>query len=721
MERFGDKAALAIGTLDTSFDEAVFIDGLPFAEVNAGIRRVYDEGEAAGVPFAVTRARMLAYALANVRLAVNKADAFAGIVERHYLDSRYGVSEIARIQGERADAIAKRDFPDGLARTRAAWAEGRFFTQADLSHTSPDWDRVLSLGIPGLLAEAEARHAANPTPFTESVAIACRAFRDFSLRFARVCEREGRTDLAATLDAIASRPPETLREALQLAILYWNVQEIEGEWVRSFGIFDRQYLPFLKRDLAAGRLTEESAEELLVSFFALFHAESKGRDAGAPFCFGGYLPGDDGRDGCNRLTLLAWRAFRTLGTPSPKFSIRVNPDTPRELLCFAAECIQEGKNAMVFANEPLVRKAMLRRGKDPADLANFIPIGCYEPAIMGKELSCTMQCVFNLSKPIEDLFADGAAAPATWDQAETRYFAALERDLRDALAIARQWEMAWRDINPSPMLSATMAECMERGLDVSRFGTKYATSGVVCAGLATAVDSLLALRAMVFDRAMLSFDDFRAVLRADWEGHEELRQFTLRRPPKWGCGDPTADTLGRRICDFAADIIENAPSAKPGGFQMGLWSIDWCIGIGSNMKATPDGRHAGTPISKNSGANFGCDAEGPAGVVESLSLLDHARFPDGAVLDVMLPPRTIAGGEGAEFLVNFVRGLFARGGQFVHFNSLSPEKLRDAQRDPAKYRNLQVRLCGWNVRFVDLDRAHQDWIISEAEGSGARP
>ncbi|MBQ6248030.1 MAG: hypothetical protein IJK04_14250 [Kiritimatiellae bacterium] len=705
--------------MSATFDEARFSDGLPQAEVNATIRRVYENGEHDVAPFAVTRARMLACALGNVRLAVGRNDTFAGVVERHYLDSRYGVGEIARIQGERAEAVARRDFPEGFARTNSAWAEGRFFTQADLSHTSPDWDRLLAFGIPGLIAEAEQRHAANPTPFTESVVLACHAFHDFALRFAAVCNREGRHDLAATLSALATRPPETLHGALQLAILYWHVQEIEGEWVRSFGIFDRQYLPFLERDLAAGRLTEESAEDMLVSFFALFHAESKGRDAGAPFCFGGYLPGEPLRDGCNRLTRLAWRAFRTLGTPSPKFSIRVNPDTPRELLRFAAECIQEGKNAMVFANEPLVRKAMLRRGKDPADLANFIPIGCYEPAIMGKELSCTMQCVFNLAKPVEDLFADGAAAPATWEEAEARYFAALERDLREALAIARRWERAWNDINPSPMLSATMAECMERGLDVSQFGTKYATSGVVCAGLATAVDSLLAIRTMVFGRGMISFDDFRAVLLADWEGREDLRQFALRRPPKWGCGDETADALARRICDLAADIIEKAPSAKPGGFQMGLWSIDWCIGIGSKMKATPDGRHAGTPVSKNSGANFGCDAEGPAGVVESLSRLDHARFPDGAVFDVMLPPRTIAGEEGAEFLVNFVRTLFARGGQFVHFNSLSPDKLREAQRDPAKYRNLQVRLCGWNVRFVDLDRAHQDWIIREAEGSGA--
>jgi len=138
--------------MSATFDEARFSDGLPQAEVNATIRRVYENGEHDVAPIAVTRARMLACALENVRLAVGRNDTFAGVVERHYLDSRYGVGEIARIQGERAEAVARRDFPEGFARTNSAWAEGRFFTQADLSHTSPDWERILSLGIPGLLA-----------------------------------------------------------------------------------------------------------------------------------------------------------------------------------------------------------------------------------------------------------------------------------------------------------------------------------------------------------------------------------------------------------------------------------------------------------------------------------------------------------------------------------------------------------------------------------------
>ncbi len=727
--------------LDSSFDKAVFTDGLPADDVNAGVRKIYEEGESAGAPFAVTRARMLAYALANVGLAVNRADAFAGVVCRRYLSGRRYASAdgaapppsrnaLAEIASERAGAIGAARFPEKFARNKAAFAEGRFLAVADLSHTSPDWDRILALGIPGLLDEAERRHDESRSPFTESAVVACRAFRDFALRFARVAEREGRPDLARMLEALGARPPETLHEALQLAILYWHVQETEGEWVRSMGVFDRQYAPFLERDIAAGRLTEETAEELLVRFFAFFHAESKGRDAGTPICFGGYLPdaapGEAGkspsprrRDGCNRLTRLAWRAFRKLGTPTPKFSLRVNPDTPPDLLRFAAECIQEGKNAMVFANEAVARKAFLRHGKDEADLANFVPIGCYEPAIMGKELSCTMTCDFNLAKPAEDLFADPSFRPGTYGEVETRYFATLAGNLREALGIAREWELAWRDINPAPILSATMAECMESGRDVSAFGTKYATSGVMCAGLATAVDTLLAIRDLVFDRKLVPYEELGAILRSDWEGHEDLRQFALRRAPKWGSGNPQADDLGRRVCEASADAIESAPSAKEGGFQMGLWSIDWSVFFGQKTGATADGRRAGSPISKNSGASYGCDAEGIAGVIQSLSGVDHARFPDGAVLDAMFPPATVAGPEGADFIANVVRAFFAKGGFFIHFNVLSPEQLRAAQADPEKYRNLQVRLCGWNVRFVNLDRAHQDWLILQAEGRGA--
>ena len=149
---------------------------------------------------------------------------------------------------------------------------------------------------------------------------------------------------------------------------------------------------------------------------------------------------------------------------------------------------------------------------------------------------------------------------------------------------------------------------------------------------------------------------------------------------------------------------------------MGLWSIYYCLIFGQSMKATADGRHAGTTVSKNSGCTAGCDSEGIAGLFESLAKVDHSRFPDGAVLDVMLSPAATTGTEGRNYITNLVKTFFANGGMFIHFNILSLKQLQEAQIHPEKYRNLQVRLCGWNVRFIDLSKEHQDWLIHEAEG-----
>ena len=59
---------------------------------------------------------------------------------------------------------------------------------------------------------------------------------------------------------------------------------------------------------------------------------------------------------------------------------------------------------------------------------------------------------------------------------------------------------------------------------------------------------------------------------------------------------------------------------------------------------------------------------------------------------------------------------FAKGGFAMHGNVFDAAILKEAQRDPIKYRNLQVRLCGWNAYFVNLTRAEQDSFIRQAEG-----
>lgn len=704
MERNEEK----IEKLLRQFDDAVFADdsGLENSILFEETMRLYNEAEKAGEHFTVTRAKLIEFQLDHARIAVNDFDSFAHLVQRSYLGNGTYRNPLFPIQWSRDRAFS--------GDTSYA-VGGYYYATLDLSHTTPDWDAILTLGIPGLLARAEQRYAETPCVFTESVVIVYTAFRRFVLRFADVAVKGGRNDLAEMLRFLADHKPETLQQALQLGLLYRHLQEMEGEWVRSNGIFDRQYYSFYEKDIASGRLTEESAQELLDCYFSRFYAESHASSAGAPFCFGGYLPGTEKKDGCNALTRLAWNAMRNLGQADPKYSLRVNPDTPDSILEQIASCIQDGKNATVFVNEVTARKMFLRNGKDEEDLANFVPIGCYEPAIMGKELSCTMEGVYNAAKAFEIVLASGEE-PETFED----FFQLVQNELHTTLAhimeLAKKKELIWNRVNPSPALSGTIRECMERAKDVSEYGVKYNTGGIVFLGIGTLVDSLCALQYLVYGKKKVSLAELRKIMADDWNGQELLRQEVIARAPKWGCGDPEADRLAKIITDTAGELIMNTPNEKGGHFQMGLWSIDRCMTYGKETGATPDGRHAGDPLSKNTGSTIGCDREGIPGLLESTGKLDYTLFSDGSVLDVMMTPRHASGPEGIRLIVGIIRKFFADGGFAIHFNVLSPETLRAAQKNPEKYQNLQVRLCGWNAKFVNLSTPTQDCLIREAEG-----
>jgi len=697
------------GRFEKQYKEAQWTSGIPAEELMTRLQELYEKFETEGVPYAVAKAKILRFMLGQLRIAVNAFDSFAVICERNEFltykswerNGKYAVPHL----GE-----------ENRARRKEAADAGEFSAGIDLSHTSPDWDAVLTLGAPGLLKRAEDHYAQTPTPFYEAVKITFTAFREFILRFSEDARSAGRPDLAEMTAFLADHAPETLQQALELGLLYREMQELEGELVRSMGLFDRQYYRFYKHDLETGILTEKSAFELLTVYFSHCHAQASCY-ANMHYCFGGRLP--DGRDGCNELTALSFEAFRRLGAVDPKFSIRVNDDTPQELLNFAAETVKEGKSAILFINEDVVRKAFLRNGKAPEDLHNFIPIGCYEPAIMGKELCCSMTGLINMAKIIEKMTGDPAFEPHSFDEVTARCC----RMLRDTLNTMMEWinttEKYWSEVNPTTSISGTMLECMERGRDASAAGSKYTASGIMCAGIGTVTDSLAAIRYLVFERKLVTFAQLREMLRNNWEGAEKMRLEALHRAPKWGNGDERADELAKQVAECVAQTIETHPNGKGGHFQMGLWSIDYSLRYGKLTGATPDGRKAGESISKNTGASIGCDREGIAGMIASAVKLDHTHFADGSVLDVMLVARSVAGAEGSAFLLNVFQTFRKQGGAFMHFNILSPGALRAAQKEPEKYQNLQIRLCGWNVRFIDLQKEMQDCLIREAESKEA--
>jgi len=592
------------------------------------------------------------------------------------------------------------------------------FSYLDLSHTSPGWQNLLKYGIVGIRDRAQAAldatAEAEVREFFAAVATVYEAIRKYILRLAAEAERVGAVRVIDVLKHLAVRPPETLQEALQLSWLYNQAQESEGELVRTQGTFDHLYIDYYHRDLAAGRLTREQAKELIKFYFDKYFAQHWW--AGHNICFGGKHV--DNSDSCNELTEIAFEVFEERRAIDPKLSLRVHAGMPDPILRHAAKCVAQGTSAIVFANDDVAYPMFLKRGKKIEELIDFVPVGCYEPAIMGRELCCSMSALINLAKVVEYLLAE-PGEPADMDAVRELCRQQLADVIDETLANTRWWEKQWPRINPSPVMSGTMEGCFEKGCDVSRAGTLYNNSGVMCAGIGTLADSLAAIRYLVFERKLCSWGELRVILSADWEGQEKLRLLAARRAPKWGNHLAAADDDAVALAAFVADRINHTPNARGGSFQMGCWSIDHSVYFGHQTGATPDGRKRGTPLSKNVGASIGADTRGVTALLASAARLDHTEFPDGSVLDVMLHPSVLRGTDGAAVIADLVRTYFRLGGLFIHFNIFDAETLKKAQREPDKYRNLQVRVCGWNSRFIDLTPEMQATFIAQAEALSA--
>ncbi len=675
----------------------------------------------AGDPLIRTRAALLETVLTEGRIGIDPDDWFAD-----RLETGDGIRQLLR---QRQEEMLRRLPEEEKQQRNDAEACGCFDCWLDLSHTTPDWESILSLGIPGLRDRARAaeKNAKDETAleFYRAAGRVFEAMRRYAVRLAELAEAKGALRSAPALRAISERPPRSFQEALQLAYLYHETQEIEGEQVRSMGCFDRLYIAFYRRDLESGRLTREQAKELLKFFWIKFYARTQGLLAGKNFCFGGLNP--DGSEAVNELTSLAYETYRELRVVDPKLTMRVHANSPRPMLRQAAECLKNGLTATVFMNDDVLFPLFLKRGKSPEDARNYVAIGCYEPAVTGREMCCSMTVIFNPAKALE-LLLHGGADPATgirlFDPPEAEpenfeafldsYFGILKLLLKRAMRIQRHKTAFWSRVNPSPLLSGTMPDCIANGRDVSEAGTKYNTSGIMCAGIGSVADSLAAVKLLVFEEKRRTLSGLAAILRDDWKGHEELRLYAKKQLPKWGNNQPEPDELARRVAAFTAELINHEPNGKGATFQMGLWSIDWNRMFGKKTGALPDGRRAGEELSKNAGTAAGMDRRGVTALIHSAAKLDHTEFPDGSVLDITLHPSAVSGTDGAEVIVDLVRTYFAKGGQSIQFNIFDAATLRRAQREPERYANLQVRVCGWNSRFIDLTAEAQEAFIAAA-------
>ena len=213
----------------------------------------------------------------------------------------------------------------------------------------------------------------------------------------------------------------------------------------------------------------------------------------------------------------------------------------------------------------------------------------------------------------------------------------------------------------------------------------------------------------------MSLAELGGVMAEKWEGHEALRLLMLRSKRKWGNNDPEANALGAEMIDTYAAQLNGKPNSRGGMFISSGHCARQYIFLAEKTGATPDGRKAGDEMSKNLSPTMGVDTEGATALVNTLAASDATKLPGDYPLDMMLHPSVCSGEKGLQVMKSLVRMFHKNGGSVIQFTVFSAEELRDAQAHPEKYENLQVRICGWNVRWNDLSKVEQDAYILRAE------
>ncbi len=259
---------------------------------------------------------------------------------------------------------------------------------------------------------------------------------------------------------------------------------------------------------------------------------------------------------------------------------------------------------------------------------------------------------------------------------------------------------------------------IEKGMDVHEYPLKYNNLSLKHHGHATTVDSLVAVKKYVFDRQEISLAELREALKQNWVGFEELQRKITADSEKYGNNLPLPDKIMTDISNHLADRYCGRKLKRGGVLRLGTDSVYHCVIHGKVTSATPDGRNAGQPISKNMCASDGMDRGGITAYMQSVLKIDVASFVDGVPLDYILHPSAVEGEKGLADFVSLIKNFLDNGGFCIQGNIVSQATLKDAQLHPEKYATLQVRVCGWNEYFVKLGKVKQDMFIKQCEVSG---
>jgi formate C-acetyltransferase len=629
----------------------------------------------------------------------------------------------------------------------------------DLDHQTAGYERLLEVGLRGIIRAAEERLAsadAEQGDFLRAVIAGQEALLRLAERMGEEAARlaAAETDpwirarlelIAATAPRVPAEPPQTFYEALAALLFYREAcTSMEGLGISILGHLDRLLAPYYEADLAAGRITYARAKDLMARFLSYtdarwdFHPEGW-HEVSTCITLGGCDAA--GAPLGNEVTRLVLESYLEFPLVNPKLNARVTAGSPDWYLELLGRIMLSGRNVLATFNDDVIIPAQVAEGKAVADARLYVSGGCQELVLSGRECSDraggglwlrTMPKLLLLALggvtgvPLverqEELLADlglsftgaeGADFESLYGAFRTTVRTLLERLATVAAEGARLASVA----NPCPLVSGAIYDCVARAEDFYAGGARYNGLTVSYASVGTLYDALFAVRRAVYEEQRLTLAELAGALGADFAGAAELESY-LRALPKYGHGRAEPDALAERVAQDLLAAAANLPQGRGGRTEPAFFTY-WCFAdAGRATGATPDGRRAGQYLSQGCGASRLRAVESPTDAIRSLESLHLDRCSGGAILDVTLP-LTLAAGSSPAWAAGLIRGFQAHRGSILQVSVLDPGLLREAQADPASHPGLQVRVAGYTALFTSLRRDVQDEIIDRASAAGA--
>ncbi len=635
-------------------------------------------------------------------------------------------------------------------------------------HIIVNFSKVLEKGLGGILREVmEKKDSLDPADhqfimkniFYEAAAISLQGIIHFIERYAQLTNFEAKANedpqrkkelqnISKVLTSITYLPPHNFHEAIQLIWFIHLVTQIESNGHSfSLGRLDQYLYHFWKKDLEEGNIDLEQTAELLQSLFIKMFTINKVR----PWVhtqFGiGYttyqnvtIGGQDrlGHDATNELSILILKAVGGLRLTTPNLSARYHTGSPRFYLEECVKVIKLGFGMPAMKNDEIIIPALMDKGVTAEDSRDYAIVGCVEAAVPGKwGYRNTGMTFLNVLKVLE-LTLYGGKCPihnvclySTKLPQECQSFEEFYQEFKKQLSFYTQCEVlmdagadtALEMLVPDAFCSALVEDCLGRGKSIKEGGAMYDVISGPFSGLANAANSLASIQKLVYEDQAVSWKELLFALQNNFESlsSQIVSKKILEMVPKYGNDEDYVDRLAQRIMGDYLNELNKYKNTRHGRGPIGgnycgsTSNISANVPLGMAVGATPDGRKANEPIAEGVSPFYNTEKRGPTAVLKSVGKLQTIKMI-AQLLNLKFTPSVLATNEGLNRLVDLIVTFFRDlKGWHVQFNVVDAKTLREAQKDPEKYRDLIVRVAGYSALFIALDPKTQEDIIRRTE------